>query len=69
MWKFSKFFSIFVLILHLLRERQELSFSTLLKHLFGSTVALRFWRALRASVLYGTEAHKAQKIIGDTVSL
>ena len=32
------------------------------------TVALRFCRALRASVLYGTEARKAQKIIGDTVS-
>ena len=31
------------------------------------TVALRFRRALRASVLYGTEARKAQKIIGDTV--
>ena len=32
------------------------------------TVALCFWRALRASVLYGTEARKAQKIIGDTVT-
>ena len=32
-----------------------------------STVALRFRRALRASALYGTEARKAQKIIGDTV--
>ena len=32
-----------------------------------TTVALRFWRALRASVLYGTEVHKVQKIIGDTV--
>ena len=31
------------------------------------TVALRFRRALRASVLYSTEARKAQKIIGDTV--
>ena len=30
-------------------------------------MALRFWRALRASVLYGTEARKAQKIIVDTV--
>ena len=30
-------------------------------------MALRFWRALRASGLYGTEAHKGQKIIGDTV--
>ena len=30
-------------------------------------VALRFWRALLASVLYGTEARKAQKIIGDAV--
>ena len=34
---------------------------------YTTTVALRFWRALRASVLYGTEARKAQKIIGDTV--
>ena len=34
----------------------------------GLTVALRFRRALRASVLYGTEARKAQKIIGDTVA-
>ena len=32
------------------------------------TVALRFWRALRASVLYGTEARKAQKFFGDTVT-
>ena len=31
------------------------------------TVALRFWRALRASVLYGTEVRKAQKFFGDTV--
>ena len=31
-------------------------------------VALRFWRDLHASVLYGTEARKAQKIIGDTVA-
>ena len=31
-------------------------------------MALRFWRGLRASVLlYGTEARKVQKIIGDTV--
>ena len=32
------------------------------------TVALGFCRALRSLVLYGTEARKAQKIIGDTVS-
>ena len=31
------------------------------------TVALCFWRALCASVLYGTEARKVQKIIGDAV--
>ena len=31
-------------------------------------VALRFWRALCASVLYGIEARKVQKIIGDTVA-
>ena len=30
-------------------------------------MALRFRRALRASVLYGSEARKVQKIIGDTV--
>ena len=30
-------------------------------------MALRFWRALRALVLYGAEARKVQKIIGDTV--
>ena len=30
-------------------------------------MALRFRRALRASVLYSTEARKAKKVIGDTV--
>ena len=32
------------------------------------TVALRFWRALRASVLYRNEVRKAQKFFGDTMS-
>ena len=47
-------------------KKAQITIGTI-RNMLRHTVALRFWRALLASVLYGTEAHKAQKIIGDTV--